>query len=77
LGGTDSGLPHPDRGSPTGVHRYPPRRRSQRNECARSRRGSPLWTPWTTAPPVPLRVFYNQTGGSILRVARGSIPVVA
>ena len=48
LGETDNAVPHRDRGSPTGAHRNPPRRRSLRNGGARSRRGSPLWTPWTT-----------------------------
>jgi hypothetical protein len=37
-----------DRGSPTGVHRYPPRIARQTRGGRSAMRGSPLWTPWTT-----------------------------
>src|SRR5215469_5260776 len=47
-GETDSAVPRRDRGTPTGVHRYPRAVARCALRGARSRRGSPLWTPWTS-----------------------------
>jgi hypothetical protein len=63
-----------DRGSPTGVHRYPPRIARQTRGGRSAMRGSPLWTPWTTR--CASGGMTINARGSILRVARGSIPDV-
>jgi len=51
LGETDGAVPHRDRGSPTGVHWYPPRPRSLRTE----RRSLPARVPPMDSVDDPLR----------------------
>ena len=54
-----------DRGSPTGVHRYPPRIARQTRGGRSAMRGSPLWTPWTTRS-VSGRMAINPRGQFLL-----------